>query len=88
MNDIRLERDKAIADFVQITAVRVIEQSKRISMLTDQLKATSWWRFRMRRRLKRAIRFEGAFTATIASRAASRIAIEISTPIPTDYKNR
>lgn len=82
MTDVREEREKEIADIAATTALKVSEQSKRVSMFTDQLKTISWWRFRRRRRLKRAIRYEIGFVAMIAALSAAHIASIMSTPIP------
>jgi hypothetical protein len=81
MSDLRAEREKEIADIVATTALKVSEQSKRVSMFTDQLKRTSWWRFRLRRRLKRAIRYETGFVAMIGALGAAHVASVMSQPI-------
>jgi hypothetical protein len=82
MNDLRTERDKQIAEITLTTSLQIMASSEAISGLVELRKATTWWRFAKRRRLKKQIAVNSAVNAMIAVMGSIEIAKIISTPIP------
>lgn len=82
VDDMRQARDKEIAGITAVTAMKVNEHSAEASRLIAERKTIPWYRFRRRRRLKRAIRQAVAFSGMIAIVGATQIATVMSKPIP------